>query len=108
MNEEQLRTVIRERVRTGRLPPVSGGRTFGGRGSNTACDCCGQIIVHREIEYEVELSPALGASGQTFIVHAQCHWIWREESGQQSSPPGSPGAQNLVWSALRDAIERLN
>jgi hypothetical protein len=105
MDEEQLRTVIRERVRTGQLPPVSG-RIFGGRGSNTACDCCGQIIGHREIEYEVELSAAFGAPGPTFLVHAHCHWIWREESGPRS-PPESAGSQNLIWNALRGAIERV-
>jgi hypothetical protein len=96
MDEEQLRTVIRERVRTGKLPPASG-RIFGGRGSSTACDCCGQIIGDREIEYEVEL----GGSGPTFLVHARCHWIWREESGPQRSPPESAGSQNLIWNALK-------
>ena len=80
MNEEQLRAVVRERVRTGQLPAVYGGRTFGGRGSNAPCDCCGQIIAHHEIEYEVQLTPPLRASSLTFIAHPQCHWIWREES----------------------------
>lgn len=108
MNEEQLRAVIRERVRTGQLPPVFGGRTFGGRGSNTACACCGQIVARHEIEYEVELASDLGVSGPIFIAHARCHWIWWEESGPPSGPPGSPVSQNLVWNALRGTLKRLS
>jgi hypothetical protein len=80
MEEEHLRAVVRERVRTGELPSVFGGKTFGGRGSNGACDCCDQIITHHEIEYEVELSLPLDSSRLTFIAHPKCHWIWREES----------------------------
>ena len=108
MNEEQLRALIRERVRTGQLPPVFGGRTFGGRGSNTACDCCGRIVTRHEIEYEVEIASDLGVSGPIFIAHAQCHWIWWEESGPLQCPPDSPGSQNLVWNALRDTLKRLS
>ena len=80
MEEEQLRAVVRDRIRTGQLPSVCGGKTFGGRGSNSVCDCCDQIIAHHEIEYEVELTLPLGVSRLTFITHPQCHWIWREES----------------------------
>lgn len=108
MNEEQLRAVIRERVRTGQLPPVFGGRTFGGHGSNTVCDCCGQIVARHEIEYEVELTSDLGVSGPIFIAHARCHWIWWEESGPRQCLPDSRGSQNLVWNALRDSLKRLS
>jgi hypothetical protein len=37
------------------------------------------------IEYEVELTLPFGSSSLTFIAHPQCHWIWHEESGAQSS-----------------------
>src|SRR2546429_542998 len=108
MNEEQLRAIIRERVRTGQLPRVFSGRAFAGRGNNTACDCCGHVVARHEIEYEVELTAALGAPKPTLIAHAQCHWIWREESGLQSSSPESSQSQNLVWNALRDTIKQTD
>ena len=108
MTEKELRALIRERMRTGELPPVLGGRTFAGRGSRTACHCCGQIIARHEVVYEVQLTPRCTQSTRAFIVHTQCHWIWWEESGSQSSPPEPPrsGSHSLVWSALQDGIKR--
>jgi hypothetical protein len=101
MSQKELRALIRERMRTGHLPPVLGGKTFGSRGSNTPCHCCGQIIGRHEIEHEVQFTAALAELRQSFVAHMQCHWIWWEESGPHSSPPESPGSHSLVWSALK-------
>jgi hypothetical protein len=107
MNQKELRALIRERMRTGQLPPVLGGKTFAGRGSNTACDCCGQMIGRHEVVYEVELTIPCTESGRGLIAHPQCHWIWSEESGSQSNAPRSPGSRSLVWGALRDSLKRV-
>jgi hypothetical protein len=56
MNQKELRALIRERMRTGQLPTVLGGKTFAGRGNDTACDCCGQMIGRHEVVYEVEFT----------------------------------------------------
>jgi len=104
MNQKELRALIRERVRTGQLPPVLDGRTFGGRGSNTACDCCGQTIKRDDIEYEVQFAASVTQMGRSFIAHMQCHWIWWEESGPQSGPEESPDTRSLVWSALKNHL----
>jgi hypothetical protein len=85
MDDKQLRAVVRERVRSGQLPSVLAGKTFGGPGSNGVCDCCDQIIAHHEIEYEIELTLPFGSSSLSFIAHPQCHWIWLEESEPRSS-----------------------
>jgi hypothetical protein len=106
MNQEELRALIRERIRTGQLPPVLGAKTFAGRGSNTPCDCCGQIISRQEIEYEVEVDPSPTDSTRSWIAHTQCHWIWWEESGSQSIPPEPMSSQSLAWSALKESVER--
>jgi hypothetical protein len=106
MYKGELRALIRERIRTGQLPPVIGGKTFAGRGSNTACDCCGQIMARHELVYEVRLTPACTESWRGYIAHTRCHWIWLEESGPQSASPTSQGSRSLVWSALRDSLER--
>jgi hypothetical protein len=105
MSQKELRALIRERMHSGQLPPVLGGKTFAGRGSNTACDCCGQIIARHEVVYEVQLTPQCTESGRGLVVHTQCHWIWWEESGPQSSPPESASG-SLVWKALRESLGR--
>jgi hypothetical protein len=106
MDQKELRALIRQRMGNGQLPPVLGGETFADRGCNTACDCCGEIIAHHEAVYEVQLAPRCADSRRRFIVHTQCHWIWWEESGPQSSSPEPPGSVSLAWSALKESIER--
>jgi hypothetical protein len=107
MNQKELRALIRERMRTGQLPPVFSGKTFAGRGSNTACDCCGQMIRLHEVVYEVEFTIPCTESGRGLIAHPRCHWVWWEESGSQSNPPRSPGARSLIWGALRASLKRV-
>jgi hypothetical protein len=86
---------------SGQLPPAFGGKTFGGRGRNQVCDCCGQIIAPDEIEYQIEFTPTRGESGKTFVAHIQCHWLWWEESDSQGSPSESPGELSLARNAMR-------
>jgi hypothetical protein len=107
MNQKELRALIRERMRNGQLPPVFSGKTFAGRGCNTACDCCGQLIGRHEVVYEVEFTLPCTESGRGLIAHPQCHEIWWEESGPQGNPPGSPGSRSLIWSALTDSLKRV-
>jgi len=104
MSQKELRALIRQRVSAGQLPSVLGGKTFAGRGSNTACDCCGQIIGRHEAVYEVQLTSACRQFRQSLIVHTQCHWIWWEESGAQSSPPETAGSHSLVWNTLKVSV----
>jgi hypothetical protein len=107
MKQKELRALIRERMRTGQLPSVFSGKTFAGRGSNTACDCCGQMIGRHEVVYEVQFTTPCTESGRGLVAHPQCHWVWWEESGPQSNPPGSPRSHSLVWGALRDSLRRV-
>ena len=106
MSQKELRALIRERMRSGQLPPVLDGKAFGGRGSNAACDCCGQIIARDEIEYEVQLAAPVTQTQRNFIAHMRCHWVWWEESGPQSSPAEQRDSPSLVWSALKDHLTR--
>jgi hypothetical protein len=108
MHKAELRALIRERIRTGQLPPVLGGRTFAARGSNTACDCCGQIMARHELVYEVQLTPACAEVRRGYIAHTRCHWIWLKESSPQGAPPTSRGSRSLVWDALRDSLARAD
>ena len=92
MNQKLLRNLIRRQMSTGQLPPAFGGKTFGGRGRNQVCDCCGQIIEPDEIEYQIEFTPTRGESGKIFVAHIHCHWLWWEESDLQGSSSESPAS----------------
>jgi hypothetical protein len=75
MSGKEVLALIRERVRTGQLPSGLGEKTYGGRGSNTACACCGRKIASHEIEYEVHFNSSLHA----FSMHFYCYQIWWRE-----------------------------
>jgi hypothetical protein len=107
MNQKELRKLIRGRVRIGQLPPAFDGKTYGGRGRDTACDCCGEIISADEIEYQVEFIPPRGESRRAFVSHVKCHWIWSEESDLQRRRSGSSRALPLVWNAISETIRRV-
>jgi hypothetical protein len=72
MSAKELLALIRERVRTGQLPRGPGDKTYGSKGSNTTCACCGRNIASHEIEYEVHFNSCL----RTFATHLSCYQIW--------------------------------
>ena len=74
MKEESLRAEVRARVCSGQLPLVAKGETFGGYGSNSNCDCCGEVIARDQIEYEVLIT------GRAMRAHRQCYQVWWDES----------------------------
>jgi hypothetical protein len=79
MNEQELRSLIRERIRAGLLPSGRGDRTFGGPGSEAECDCCGEPIARHQIEFEVEFASSHSACARTLVAHRECHRIWWDE-----------------------------
>ena len=72
MSANEVLALIRERVRTGQLPRGPGDRTYGSKGSNTGCACCGRKIASDEIEYEVHFN----WSPRVFSTHFYCYQIW--------------------------------
>ncbi len=72
MSAEEVLALIRERVRTGQLPRGPGDKTYGSKGTNTACACCGRKIGLQEIEYEVHFN----SSPRPFSTHFCCYQIW--------------------------------
>ena len=76
MSAKEVHALIRERIGVGQLPSGPGDRIYGGKGSNTACACCGRSIAWNEIEYEVHFN----SFPHTFSMHLDCYRIWWEES----------------------------
>jgi hypothetical protein len=72
VSAEKVLKLIRERVRTGQLPSGPADKTYGSKGSNTACACCGRKIASHEIEYEVHFN----SSPRALSTHFYCYQIW--------------------------------
>ena len=77
-DEAELRRRVRERCKSGRLPPSAApGRAWAGRGSGRACSLCDQPIDPDEIEYELD-----GPSGVAIDIvrfHTGCYRLWSVE-----------------------------
>jgi len=71
MHRDQRRQIIRQRYLSGELPPYSPGKAFGGMGAGRVCDCCGDVIDQRDIEYEIELP-----DGRQVLSHIGCWLEW--------------------------------
>jgi hypothetical protein len=75
MSAKEVHALIRERIGVGQLPSGPGDKIYGGKGSNTACACCGRTIAWHEIEYEVHFN----SFPHTLSMHLDCYRIWWEE-----------------------------
>jgi hypothetical protein len=62
---------IAERLADGRLPRTKPMALWAGSGSGLACDGCGDVIVHREVEHERDLE-----GGACLRFHAACSLSW--------------------------------
>ena len=78
MFREELAQIIRQRLRDGLLPALSGTcRIFGGDArAGEACDACGRLFRRSELQYEVELIGDQGERVNILVMHVACHSIW--------------------------------
>ena len=96
MSANEVLALIRERVRTGQLPSGPGDKTYGSKGSNTACACCGRKIASDEIEYEVHFN----SSPHAFSTHFHCYQIWwgawRADGARKENEPRSASENDMA------------
>jgi hypothetical protein len=81
--DDELRDVIRARIRLGRLPNPQGHRLFGGKGDGALCACCDRFITSSEIQFDIESRRADG--WVSHAMHLECFELWRIESRAASS-----------------------
>jgi hypothetical protein len=72
--DERVRSMVRERLRTGALWPVNGRSFWAGYGRGKACVVCRFPIGGAEVEYEAQ-----GPDGPA-VAHLTCFMIWHHES----------------------------
>jgi len=72
----ELRRLLTEKRRVGRLPPISSSRTWAGNGSGALCLLCEFPIERGQIEYEVESQS--GPDTQLLRFHELCYRLCSE------------------------------
>lgn len=77
-DEETLRHLAREAIRSERVPAARPRETWGGNGTGAVCDICGLSIPDHEIGFEVEFSREPTPS-RTYHLHSQCFAAWELE-----------------------------
>jgi len=82
MDKEALRTLIRAKLRDGRLPVNNISRLLGGPGNGEVCAACDALITKEQLGIE-ELFLTEG-DGRPLQVHAFCFQIWDAERRTRS------------------------
>jgi hypothetical protein len=76
------RDLIRDKLRTGRLPREACVQTWHGHGQGATCAGCDQVVLAAERECEVDF-----ADGRTFRFHRDCFYTWDEERRLDDEEP---------------------
>jgi hypothetical protein len=79
-DDDLLRQMAREALRSGLLPARAPDRTFGGSGSGAACTICGELVRPNQVGFEVEyqrhgINPGL----DRYELHPKCLRAWERE-----------------------------
>ncbi|HTV78042.1 MAG TPA: hypothetical protein VMF03_07280 [Steroidobacteraceae bacterium] len=86
VNQRQLVSCARRRVRSQQLPDHEPEQSWGGLGNGQPCALCNRPITGSQIEYEIET--ATGAIG-FFRFHAACSLAWRQACARRAVEPRS-------------------
>jgi hypothetical protein len=73
-DDAELKRLITEKRRLGRLPPLPTPRAWAGNGTGELCSACESPIGAGEIEYEVEWQRGLDTPLLRF--HELCYRLW--------------------------------
>jgi len=76
--DEDEKARVRQRMRTGLLPPGPANELFGGHGTGALCSCCDRVIREDEIEFEIHAATD-GAEQLRLMMHSHCMRIWYDE-----------------------------
>ena len=78
MTAEEIRTLIRSKLKDGRLPYDSMPRFWGGQGNGERCDACGMIVTKGELLME-GVSKVVNDKEKPLQLHVVCFQLWDHE-----------------------------
>jgi hypothetical protein len=70
--------LVRQRIRSGRLPPGPVNELFGGTGTGALCSCCDRVISADQIAFEIHAASD-GSEQLRLMMHSHCMRIWYDE-----------------------------
>jgi hypothetical protein len=73
-DDAELKRIVTEKRRLGRLPQIPTPRAWAGNGSGELCSLCESTIDTGEIEYEVEWQH--GTDKRMLRFHELCYRLW--------------------------------
>jgi len=73
-DEAELKRIIKEKRRLGRLPQIPTPRAWAGNGNGARCSLCESAIGAGDIEYEVEWQQ--GPDTRLLRFHELCYRLW--------------------------------
>ena len=76
MDEEALRTLIRQKLADGRLPQNSIPRVWGGPSNGETCDACGEVIEKGQFVME---GVSTDLTKRALQFHVGCLYAWDTE-----------------------------
>ena len=71
-----IRALVRQKIRTGRLPMRSVPILLGGPGAGGTCAACGRFLEMTQLV--MELPGSDGSDGAAMSLHADCFVLWDE------------------------------
>jgi hypothetical protein len=79
-NEESVRELAREALRTGKLPRRAPDRTWGGNGVDAPCTICEKPVTREQVEYEIQFAHDGATPGlDKYSLHIRCFAAWEME-----------------------------
>lgn len=98
-DSDGLRALIRARLATGALFPLSGTRAWASYGMDYPCAVCREPITRAQVEYEVSSV----VPDTTVRTHPRCYMVWKEESQIPPRRPRRPDSAEDLGPAPRSA-----
>jgi len=72
------KVLVRQRMRSGQLPPGPASELFGGHGTGALCSCCDRVIREDQIEFEIHTANEQ-CEQLRLMMHSHCMRIWYDE-----------------------------
>ena len=94
MNQDALRTLVRQKLADGRLPNNHIPRVWGGPGAGETCDACEEVVTKAQLIME---GITLSVGRESVQFHVMCFNVWdaeRQVAGHDPSGLTRPPTQN--------------
>jgi hypothetical protein len=76
MDEEKLRAIARDKLRSGALPRTRLARLGSGPGQNSLCHLCARRIPPEEMQLDLAEPQARTRLRDRYVFHARCHAVY--------------------------------